>query len=122
MPRHRPLTVPVLVLAPLVSLLLLFPVAAAAAADDDGFEDQFTVKPDDFASTGRNDYFILEPGYQLVLEGKDKGRPARLVITVLDQTKKVDGVQTRIVEEHESIDGKPVEISRNFFAIDKNNN
>lgn len=69
-------------------------------------------------ATGRNPFFILEPGYQLVLEGgKD-----RLTISVLDQTRVVDGVETRIVEERETEDGELVEVSRNFFAISKRTN
>src|SRR5688500_15406799 len=106
-------------LVSIVLLLSLLP-AAVRAADADGFEDTFKVKSDDFSTTGRNDYFILEPDYQLVLEGKDGRKPARLVITVLDETRKVDGVDTRVVEERETVDGKLVEVSRNFFAIDKN--
>jgi hypothetical protein len=69
-----------------------------------------------FSSTGRNTYFILEPGYQLILEGKDGKKNARLEITVLNETKKVGSVETRVVEERETVDGKLVEISRNFFA------
>jgi hypothetical protein len=64
-------------------------------------------------TTGSNPYFILEPGFQLVLEGGT----AELVITVLDETVEVDGIQTRVVEERESKDGELVEVSRNFFAI-----
>jgi hypothetical protein len=41
------------------------------------------------------------------------------VITVLDETEMVDGVTTRVVEERESVDGKLIEVSRNFFAISK---
>jgi hypothetical protein len=63
--------------------------------------------------SGRNEYFVLEPGYQLVL----KEMTERLVITVLDETREVDGVTTRVVEEKEWKDGELVEISRNFFAI-----
>lgn len=40
-----------------------------------------------------------------------------LIITVLDETVEVDGIQTRMVEERESKDGEPIEFSRNFFAI-----
>lgn len=71
-----------------------------------------------FLSTGRNPYFILEPGYQLTLEDKKGGR---LVITVLDETRKIGNVETRIVEENESKNGKTVEISRNFFAFCRQN-
>ncbi|MBI5384457.1 MAG: hypothetical protein HZA90_07185 [Verrucomicrobia bacterium] len=70
-----------------------------------------------FSSTGRNRFFILEPGYQLVLEGKEDGKAVNLTITVLDELKEVAGVQTRVVEERESADGKLVEVSRNYFAV-----
>ena len=60
----------------------------------------------------------MEPGYQLVLEDGDE----RLTITVLNETKMVDGVETRIVEERETKGGQPVEVSRNYFAISKRTN
>jgi hypothetical protein len=72
-----------------------------------------------FQSVGKNDYFILEPGYQLILEGKEGKDLTRLVITVLNDTKKVGNIETRIVEENESLNGSTVEISRNFFAFCK---
>lgn len=64
--------------------------------------------------TGRNPYFILEPGYRLVFESAD----AKLIITVLEDTMAVGNVLTRVVEEREWEDGELVEVSRNFFAID----
>lgn len=64
-------------------------------------------------ASGRNEYFILEPGYQLVLEGGD----TRVQITVLDETKVVAGVTTRVVEEREWKGGKLYEVARNYFAI-----
>src|SRR5437867_13349942 len=64
-------------------------------------------------STGRNGYFILEPGYQLTLEGKEGSKKVELVVTVLNETKLVDGVETRILEERESANGNLVEVSRN---------
>ncbi len=72
-----------------------------------------------FSTVGRNTYFILEPGYQLMLEGIEKKDTTRLVITVLNETKLIGNVETRIVEENESVNGKTVEISRNFFAFCK---
>jgi len=79
---------------------------------------EFTVEKGELSATGRNPYFVLEPGYQLVFEeGKE-----RLTITVLGETKVVDGVETRIVEERETKDGNLVEISRNYFAISKRSN
>ncbi len=68
-----------------------------------------------FSSTGRNRFFILEPGYQLVLQSAKE----KVAITVLNETKKVGDVETRIVEEREEENGKLKEVSRNFFAICK---
>jgi hypothetical protein len=70
-----------------------------------------------FATEGENPYFILKPGYQLVLEGVEGGDTVRLVITVLDSTHRVDDVETRVVEENESENGETKEISRNFLAF-----
>ena len=78
----------------------------------------FAAEKENLASVGRNPYFILEPGYQLTFKDDDD----ELVITVLDETKMVDGVETRVVEEKETHDGKIIEVSRNYFAISKRTN
>ena len=70
-----------------------------------------------FASTGKNDYFILEPGYQVILEGEEDGEKLQLVMAVLNETKIVDRVETRVVEEKETEGGNLVEVSRNYFAM-----
>jgi len=77
------------------------------------WQDEFAISSCNMAPTGRNPYFVLEPGFQLVLEGGD----TKLQITVLSETKMVDGVNTRVVEEKEWKDGKLHEIARNYFAI-----
>ena len=83
-----------------------------------GWRDTFNVNKAAFTDVGRSDYFVLEPGYRLrFAHGKDT-----LTITVLNETKVVDGVTTRIVEERETSGGKLVEVSRNYFAIDKATN
>lgn len=79
------------------------------------WQEEFGLEKRTLVSTGRNPYFILEPGFQLVLESPTE----KLTVTVLDETKVVDGVTTRIVEEKEWINGELIEISRNFFAIDE---
>jgi hypothetical protein len=79
------------------------------------FRDTFSADKANLVDTGKNTYFILQPGYRLVYkDGEDT-----LTITVLDETKAVDGVKTRIIEERETKDGKLAEVSRNYFAIDK---
>jgi hypothetical protein len=82
----------------------------------------FQVKPADLTTIGENAYFILKPGYQLTLDGKENGNPVRLVVTVLNETKNVGGVETRVVEERETYGGALAEVSRNYFAIEKGTN
>src|ERR671911_2613698 len=53
----------------------------------------FDLENCDFASTGKNSYFILEPGYQVILEGEEDGEKLQLVMTVLNETKVVDGIE-----------------------------
>ena len=43
----------------------------------------------------------------------------KVVKTVTDETKVVDGIECRVVEERETKNGKLVEFSRNYFAISK---
>ncbi|MBI5472130.1 MAG: hypothetical protein HY961_07270 [Ignavibacteriae bacterium] len=99
-------------------VLLSCSLSTLIGFSQDQWRDTF---PEDsaFVSAGRNSYFVLEPGFRLVLKGKEKGASAKLVITVLEETKVVDGVETRVVEERESVDGALVEVSRNFFAVGK---
>src|SRR3989442_14481292 len=78
----------------------------------------FLMEGDELVSVGRNPYFILEPGYQLVLEGGG----TQLIITVLSETKMVDGVETRVVEERETKNGQLIEVARNYFAISRRTN
>jgi len=101
-----------------VGIGLLWLAMANAVEPGAKWLDSFGVNEKNLSSTGRNAYFILEPGYQLVYEGKEDDARVQLTITVLDETKRVDGVETRVVEERETRNGKPVEISRNYFAFD----
>jgi hypothetical protein len=101
-----------------VVVLAASPAGNQSSKDDAGWTTAFGVEPGELASTGRNPYCVLEPGYQLTLEdGKD-----RLIVTVLNETKTVDGIETRIVEERESSGAALVEVSRNYFAISKRTN
>lgn len=95
---------------------------ASHSKPHDGFTDVFRVADDEWSSSGANPYFILEPGYFLVLEGQDEGEDVRLTITVLDETKTVAGVETRVVEEREEAGGALIEVSRNYFAISRTTN
>ncbi len=96
--------------------------AGAVFAHSPKFTDSFREDGCKFSSTGRNPFFILEPGHELVLEGDDEGEAVKLVITVLNRTKVINGIETRVVRERETKDGELVEISKNYFAICKQTN
>ena len=81
------------------------------------FTDSFMTGRCTFSSRGRNPYFILEPGYRLTLESQAKGEHVVLTITVLHEVLTVDGVETRIVEERETVNDELEEVSRNYFAL-----
>lgn len=95
------------------TILAAAAILAIPAAYAESWQMEFGIKNCNLQTTGRNPYFILEPGHQLVLEGGD----TKLQITVLNDTKTVDGVTTRVVEEKEWKDGKLLEVARNYFAI-----
>ena len=86
------------------------------------FTTDFRFEDCNFKSKGENPFFILQPGYQLVLEGEEDGEEVHLLITVLPKVENIfvpglGGVKTRVVEEREWVDDVLIEVSRNFFAI-----
>jgi hypothetical protein len=114
-------------IVPAVMAVGFFSSACGAPESDFGkdpsWEQEFGISECELASAGRSQYFILEPGFQLVLEGGSE----KVAITVLDETKTITGaveeaktattVTTRVVEEKEWKDDELFEVSRNFFAI-----
>ncbi len=105
------LSVPLLVVGVTAGL----PATELPARDAEGFVASFSPDPSDLATTGRNRYWILEPGYRVVLEGND----TKVAIMVLDETVRVGTVETRVVEEREWQNGELVEVSRNFYAMSR---
>jgi|SRR5690349_7527226 len=100
----------------LAAAALTLPSAALAQGkgkSPSAWQDQFDLKSCNLQSTGKNEYFILEPGWQLQLKSDD----ATLHITVLAETRVLDGVTTRVVEEREWKGKDLHEVARNYFAI-----
>lgn len=97
-------------------------LAADEAPDAAPYAERFNESKTDLGPTGKNPFFSLERGNVQRFEGVEDGKKTELVITVLDETRKVDGVETRIVEERESQDGDLIEVSRNYFAISRRTN
>ena len=91
--------------------------------DDVDFTMDFRLEDCKFKTRGVNPFFILKPGYQLVLESDDE----KSVETVLCDTKWITllngrRIKTRVVEERAYEEEKLVEISLNYFAICKKTN
>ena len=110
-----------IILPALVSIIIGLQFNRLAAGLNSGMSSNYTEWQDEFnlsqrqlSDEGKSTYFILIPGFQTILEHKS----TRLIITVLNQTKVVCGVTTRVVEERELKNGELYEISRNFYAID----
>ena len=107
----------------LLALSMLLVVLGSKSADTSNSDDskrwteKFNLAVCNWSSTGSNDFFILQPGYQEVLEGREEKDDVQLVITVLNETRKIGSIETRIVEERETHNGELEEISRNFFAV-----
>ena len=111
--------------------LLLVPVAAHAQepprvmcptdvsnfTPDDAFTSSFMEEKCKWTIKDLNPFFRLRPGWQTVLESEEEV----FVVTVLNETRKVDGVKTRVVEElafeKDGEDLIPIERSLNFYAI-----
>ncbi|MBV9216519.1 MAG: hypothetical protein JO053_10105 [Acidobacteria bacterium] len=102
----------------LIPILLVGCCSLSLGQNSDQYSTELMQSKCTFTSAGENTYFILRPGYRLTLENKKGGK---LVITVLYETRTIGNVETGVVEENESDNGKIVEISRNYFAFCKEN-
>jgi len=117
--RHQKLWLVMILGLLLAAAMILIPGSSSAQTSSKNrqFTQDFRQEDCTFSSRGQNPYFILEPGYQTVFEGTEKGVAVINTITVTSQTRLVDGVTTRLVQEYETHDGQLAEISRNFFAV-----
>ena len=94
-------------------MLAMSVAGVAAISRNPDWQREFGIAKCTLLTTGRNNFMVLEPGYQLLLEGGG----AKLQVTVLDQTELIDGVLTRVVEEREWKGGQLHEVARNYFAV-----
>lgn len=86
---------------------------------DREFQKVFGVDKNNLGVKGSNPYFNLTPGYQLSYR---HGKETELV-TVLDQIKRIDGVDARVVEDREfNSNGKLIERTLDYYAIDASTN
>jgi hypothetical protein len=88
-----------------------------APSSQGAWQDSFDVKACTWSTRGENRYFVLRPGYQIVLGKRHREQSEQVLITVLEDTERVDEVETRVVEEQVFQNAQLIEISRDFFAV-----
>ena len=94
--------------------LLLAGVGTLAGQPAKDWQAVFAVDKKTLGVKGANPYFNLTPGYTLSYRhGKDTD-----TLTVLNETRLIDGVETRAVEDREMKDGRLIELTRDYYAID----
>ncbi len=94
--------------------LLLAGAATIASQPAAEWQSAFSVRKSNLGVRGSNPYFILTPGYRLSFaHGKTTD-----TVTVLDETRRIDGVEARVVEDRETKNGQLVEVTRDYYAID----
>src|SRR6476659_9855271 len=101
-----------------MKILLLAAAVTLAAQPATDFQSVFAVEKKNLGVKGSNPYFPLTPGYQLSYRhGKDTD-----TLTVLPETKVIDGVETRVVEDRETKNSQIVEVTRDYYAVDSATN
>ena len=98
-----------------IIIALLIALSACVDISPQEWKEEFNIADRKLTHTGESKYFILSPGFQTILASQN----TKLTITVLDDTRELNGITTRVVEEREEKDGELIEISRNFFATDQ---
>jgi hypothetical protein len=119
--RHQMLTA-------LALLLTASGVAAAVAMARTGplprGSEQVNLNPADFTTRIDNPYWPMRKGSRWVYRETDnEGAKQRVVVTVTRRTKMIaNGVRARVVRDVVTEDGKPVEVTDDYYAQDKAGN
>ena len=83
----------------------------------------FPIDPKDFTIEITNPYWPMKPGSQWRYRETDsEGAKRDVVVTVLDQTKTIQGVETRVVHDQVSEDGQVTEDTHDWYAQDTEGN
>ena len=78
------------------------------------------VNPSDFIDEIDNKYFTLTPGKKMIYEAKIEGKTERTEVYVMNETRMVYGVETRVVWDRVWLDGELIEDTKDWYAQNKN--
>jgi hypothetical protein len=113
-----------------LTLALLLTSGLVACGEDSGGtklphgSEKVTLDPADFTTEIDNPYMPLRPGSRWVYRETDtEGGKQKVVVTVTDKTKAIaNGVKARVVRDVVSENGRPVEITDDWYAQDSDGN
>ena len=89
-------------------------IAQTIAFDKSNFHDPLKID---------NKYFPLKPGTVMIYEGTDEdGKSTRDIFTVTNDTKEIEGVATRVVNDSAFVEGDLEETTNDWFAQDDDGN
>jgi hypothetical protein len=77
------------------------------------------VSPPDFSPDVNNPWFPLTPGRTLVYTGTKDGKRSFDLVAPSGRTKVIDGVTTRVVEDHLFLGGRLAERTSDYYAQDR---
>jgi hypothetical protein len=69
-----------------------------------------------FTVESTNPWFPMDVGRQLILEGEEEGETLTNQVTVLNLTRTIEGVVTRVIEEREFVNGVLSEVTWNYHV------
>ncbi len=77
------------------------------------------IEPASFSATVDNPWFPLAPGTTRISTGTKDGKSARDVYTVTHDTKVIDGVTCRVVDDQLFLDGRLEETTIDYYSQDR---
>ncbi len=81
-----------------------------------------TLDPSEFTSEIDNPYWPMTPGSRWVYREAEDETVQKVVVTVTDRTKTLDGIESRVVRDVVTEKGVPIEVTSDYYAQDAEGN
>jgi hypothetical protein len=105
------------------AVVVLALVACGGGSSDSSLPvgaDKVDLNPNDFVAQIDNAYWPMAPGNRWVINENDlEGKVKRIEITVTDQKKQIIGIETTVIRDRVTENGKLVEDTYDWYAQDK---